>query len=417
MRTSARSAIAEKLTPAVVAMGSVHDEGTRRRRVHAVRRVRRRRSRAGLAELLADHDDALLAAIVEDATAVPYAPAPRRAGGADRTDARAPGVLRLGDHGRGRGRVDGRDRGAAARVRGRCRRPPCRAPCSRSSAGRPERRSRTCGCSRGRSGRATGCASGTTTSGRSPAIDVFDRGSAVQRPSVVAGQIGKLWGLGDIRIGDAIGDARNDADQHHFAPPTLETVVVPRRRSDGGALARRARAARRTGPADRRAADDIRQETSRLPLRRGAEGGHPGDAGGRVRHRRRLPRDDHDLHRTTDRHRRGRRAASTMLPNPFLATVGLRIEPAAPGSGVEFRHRGRARLACRSRSSRRSTDTVRETLRQGLYGWEVDGLLGRDDALGIPGQARVSGTRLQQEHVEHGRGLPVPHAAGADGRA
>src|SRR5213078_2858136 len=24
-------------------------------------------------------------------------------------------------------------------------------------------------------------------------------------------------------------------------------------------------------------------------------------------------------------------------PNPFLATVGLRIEPAAPGSGVEFR--------------------------------------------------------------------------------
>jgi len=34
------------------------------------------------------------------------------------------------------------------------------------------------------------------------AISVFDQGAAVQRASVTAGQIGKLWGLGDVQIGD-----------------------------------------------------------------------------------------------------------------------------------------------------------------------------------------------------------------------
>src|SRR5262249_1856967 len=58
------------------------------------------------------------------------------------------------------------------------------------------------------------------------AISVFDRGAAVQRPAVLAGEIGKLWGLPEVQIGDVIGTSRA-AEEHHFAPPTLETVVVP----------------------------------------------------------------------------------------------------------------------------------------------------------------------------------------------
>ena len=73
------------------------------------------------------------------------------------------------------------------------------------------------------------------------AISVFDRGAAVQRPSVAAGQIGKLWGLGDVRIGDAIGEPRTTADDHHFAPPTLETVDRPASRRRQRRAARRAR--------------------------------------------------------------------------------------------------------------------------------------------------------------------------------
>jgi len=68
-------------------------------------------------------------------------------------------------------------------------------------------------------------------------IHVFHNGAAVRRPSVSAGQIGLLSGLADIRIGDAIGPRPpTSVAQQHFPPPSLETVVVPDRPADRGAL-------------------------------------------------------------------------------------------------------------------------------------------------------------------------------------
>src|SRR5207248_11773265 len=58
------------------------------------------------------------------------------------------------------------------------------------------------------------------------------------------------------------------------------------------------------------------------------------------------------------------------VANPFLATVGLRIDPAPVGAGVGFR----LEVALGSMPFaffRAVEDTLRETLRQGLYGWEV----------------------------------------------
>jgi ribosomal protection tetracycline resistance protein len=57
-------------------------------------------------------------------------------------------------------------------------------------------------------------------------------------------------------------------------------------------------------------------------------------------------------------------------PNPFLATIGLRVSPGADGSGVRFRievELGSMPLAF----FRAVEDTARETLRQGLHGWAV----------------------------------------------
>jgi ribosomal protection tetracycline resistance protein len=57
-------------------------------------------------------------------------------------------------------------------------------------------------------------------------------------------------------------------------------------------------------------------------------------------------------------------------PNPFLATVGLRVRPGAAGSGVVFRlgiELGALPLAF----LKAIEDTVRLTLRQGLHGWQV----------------------------------------------
>jgi ribosomal protection tetracycline resistance protein len=64
-------------------------------------------------------------------------------------------------------------------------------------------------------------------------------------------------------------------------------------------------------------------------------------------------------------------------PNPFLATVGLRIEPAPTDTGVEFRLDARVEtlplFVYKSAEEFRKAieGTVRETLRQGLYGWQV----------------------------------------------
>ncbi|WP_372452595.1 hypothetical protein [Pseudonocardia nigra] len=57
-------------------------------------------------------------------------------------------------------------------------------------------------------------------------------------------------------------------------------------------------------------------------------------------------------------------------PNPFLATVGLRVDPAPVGSGVDFRlevELGSMPFAF----VRAVEETVHETLREGLHGWQV----------------------------------------------
>jgi ribosomal protection tetracycline resistance protein len=200
-------------------------------------------------------------------------------------------------------------------------------------------------------------------------VKVFDHGSAVRRPAVVAGQIGKLWGLGDIRIGDAIGQRRATAGEHHFSPPTLEAVVVPRRRSDGGALHVALAQLAEQDPLINMRQDDLRGETSVslygevqkevIQATLAAEFGI-----------------DVEFRETTTiciERPIGTGAAVERLHqalNPFLATVGLRIEPAAAGSGVGFAIE--AELGSMPLAFFRAVEaTVRETLQQGLYGWEV----------------------------------------------
>jgi ribosomal protection tetracycline resistance protein len=54
-------------------------------------------------------------------------------------------------------------------------------------------------------------------------IRVFERGSTVPRPSISAGQIGKVWGLAKVRVGDTLGKSpgpgggRHSEDRQRFA--------------------------------------------------------------------------------------------------------------------------------------------------------------------------------------------------------
>jgi ribosomal protection tetracycline resistance protein len=200
------------------------------------------------------------------------------------------------------------------------------------------------------------------------AIRVFDQGRSVGRASVSAGEIAQLWGLADVRIGDAIGEPRPGAE-HHFAPPTLETVVVPARPADKGALRVALAQLAEQDPLIGLRQDDTRGELS-ISLygevqKEVVQATLASEYGLEV----------HFRETTTICVERpvGTGAAVERLrepPNPFLATVGLRVEPAAVGSGVEFRIE--AELGSMPLAYFRAVeDTVRETLRQGLRGWEV----------------------------------------------
>jgi ribosomal protection tetracycline resistance protein len=205
--------------------------------------------------------------------------------------------------------------------------------------------------------------------GRVTAISVFERGRAVRRASVAAGQIAKLWGLADVQIGDTVGGSPAAVAGGQFAPPTLETVVVPRRPADRGALhVALAQLAEQDPLIDLRQ-DDLRQEVS-VSLygevqKEVVQATLAGDHGLEVRFR----------ESTTICIERpvGSGAAVERIgqePNPFLATVGLRVDPAPAGSGVTFRlevELGSMPYAFFAAVE----ETVRETLGQGLRGWPV----------------------------------------------
>ena len=200
------------------------------------------------------------------------------------------------------------------------------------------------------------------------ALEVFEAGTATARDAVAAGQIGRLWGLQAARIGDAIGDAPADHGRW-FAPPTLETVVVPGRGAD-----RRALRVALEQLAEQDPLIAVRQDTVRGELSVSLYGEMQkeviqatlaDDFGVAVSFR---PTTTLCLERPAG----GGAAAERMDDdaNPFLATVGLRVEPAPRGAGVTFG------LAVELGSMPPAfftavEETVHRTLSQGLRGWPV----------------------------------------------
>ncbi|MFE7133197.1 GTP-binding protein [Streptomyces sp. NPDC057638] len=211
---------------------------------------------------------------------------------------------------------------------------------------------------------------GDGATGRVTAVEVADRGTGARRSVLTAGQIGRVRGLETIRIGDTVGDARAPrTDTSHFAPPTLETVVTPVRPSAKGAMRTALGLLAEQDPLIGLRQDDVRQEIS-LSLygevqKEVIQATLAEEFGVDVAFR----------ETTTICQERvvGTGAAHEVIdkePNPFLATVGLSVAPGSPGSGVEFRlgvELGSMPYAFFVAVER----SVRETLRQGLYGWEV----------------------------------------------
>ncbi|MGX1310182.1 ribosomal protection tetracycline resistance protein [Streptomyces calvus] len=204
--------------------------------------------------------------------------------------------------------------------------------------------------------------------GRVTGISVFDRGTGARADAVPAGRIARLWGLADVRIGDVIGEPRT-AGERFFAPPTLETVVVPGPGTDQGALHLALTRLAEQDPLIGLRHDEARREIS-VSLygevqKEVLQATLAEEYGLDVAFRATTP--------LCVERPAGPGAAvefNRKDGNPFLATVGLRVDPAPAGSGVAFRLE--VELGSMPYAFFKAVeDTVRETLEQGLRGWRV----------------------------------------------
>jgi ribosomal protection tetracycline resistance protein len=365
--------ISEKLTPAIVPMGSTSGLGTRGAGFTPYGAADGDFTSA-LLDLLADHDDALLARYVRDEGAVSYgllrgelAAQTKKAlvhpvfFGSAMTgagvDALISGIAELLPA--AEGDPDGPVSGTVFKVE--------RGPAGEKIAyvrvfsGTVRMRDRL----RLRNGEET-----------VTAIEVFEPGSGVREDSVAAGQIGRLHGLGGARIGDAIGEPRESREDRHFSPPTLEAVVVPRRPEDRGALRVALDQLAEQDPLIAVRQDDVRQElyvSLYGEVQKEVIGETLADEFG-------VGVEFRDTTTVCVERPVGTGEAVETIgeeTNPFLATVGLRVEPAPIGAGVRFGlevELGTIPLYVYKavEEFRRAMEgTVQETLQGGLYGWRV----------------------------------------------
>ncbi|MER7929331.1 translation factor GTPase family protein [Streptomyces sp. NPDC096057] len=204
--------------------------------------------------------------------------------------------------------------------------------------------------------------------GKVTAISVFDHGADTECDAVPAGRIGRLRGLGDIRIGDSIGVPHKEVG-HVFAPPTLETVVVPGPDADRRALHLALTRLAEQDPLIGLRHDEVRGETA-VSLygevqKEVIQDTLADEFGVHVTFRETTPLCVERPIGTGEAVEYNKKDA-----NPFLATVGLRVAPGPVGSGVRFELE--VELGAMPYAFFKAVeDTVRETLGQGLRGWQV----------------------------------------------
>jgi ribosomal protection tetracycline resistance protein len=358
--------IAERLTPAIAPMGTVSGIGTR-----AAAFLPFDGTGSRLAEALAERDDAVLAAYL-DGTGIDVTAA---LAGQVRDGLVQPVYFGSAITGAG---IDALERGLTGLL-----------PAADGDAGGPVG-GRVFKIERGPAGEKLAYArlfSGTLAvrdrvpfgpgrDGKVTAINVFADGAAVRRDAVSAGQIAMLSGLTGIRVGDLIGAAPDRPVQHYFAPPTLETAVVSRDPRGKARLHAALTQLAEQDPLINVRQDDIRQEIylslygevqkqvieATLAAEYGLEAGFRGTTPICVERPVRTGTAEELLHGPG---------------NPFLATLGIRIDPGPAGSGIRFvlavGHQAVPLYIYKNMESFAAAmeQYITGTLRQGLCGWHV----------------------------------------------
>ncbi|MEO7117695.1 MAG: translation factor GTPase family protein [Candidatus Limnocylindrales bacterium] len=226
--------------------------------------------------------------------------------------------------------------------------------------------------------------------GRVTHLRVFAPGGRAPAPSAHAGQIAVLLGLGEVRVGDIIGEPPpGSALGHRFPPPTLESVVAPLFSADRA----RMRAAL-TELADQDPLINVRQDDERDEIsvslygdvqRQVIQATLEDDYNVRVSFRRSsvlhierpagVGTEEQLIRALTHSNISGR--SSPDSANPYRAALGVRIEPGEHGSGVHvvldvdvhlvpmYVYKTVAGFA------KALSDYTEESLREGPHGWQV----------------------------------------------
>ncbi|MET8153681.1 GTP-binding protein [Actinoplanes sp. NPDC049668] len=349
-----------RLGAGVVAMNAVRDQGT------AAARVVSRRWAPAAAETLADHDDELLARLVDGAEPSPaelrallaeqtaagrvhpvfYGSATTGAGTGDLTGGIVSMLRPREATGDGTtGLVFAIERGAGGE----------KVAYLRLFSGALRERQRVV---------LRHPAGGDTVSGRLTSVEVVGGGPG----ELTAGSIGRVRGLPGIRVGDRLG-ATTEAVTPQFSPPGIESLV---------------RAARPDEQARLHAALNMLADEDPLIRTRAVPGGGTSVLlYGAVQREVLADRLDRDFgvaavfgeirpvyfERVTGT---GEHvvAFDPRRPNDFWATVGLRVEPGPPGSGLRY-VREVQWGAVPPAFHRATEEAVRRTAEQGLHGWEI----------------------------------------------
>ncbi|WP_432431556.1 GTP-binding protein [Rhizobium leguminosarum] len=204
---------------------------------------------------------------------------------------------------------------------------------------------------------------------RVTAIEVFEAGRVHGAVSFRAGQIARVSGLTGAQIGDAVGGDPLSDGRAYFAPPTVETRVFAQRPSEKAALWL--------------ALNQMAEQDPLINLRRNEETDEVfvslyGEVQKEVIQSTLLTDFGLDA---------GFEESTVILverpvgigtglqilfkePNPFLATVGLRVEPRPAGAGNSFALEVDVGQMPAS-FYRAVEETVFETLKQGVFGWQV----------------------------------------------
>jgi ribosomal protection tetracycline resistance protein len=380
--------LARRLSPGVVPVGRVRDAGRRSAAVEPVR-LDDPASRARLIEVLAEHDEAILRAYVtDDAT---LSDAGLRDQLAAQTRAGLVHPVAFGSAALGIGidallaTVDELLDGAAGDpdgpVSGRVYK------IERSESGERVAYVRMFG---GTLRPRERVAVGDGGPVKAASIRVFAPSGAPRRDRVVAGEMATVRGLGPVRVGDAIGEPPpGEAVTARFPRPALEAVVFALRPEEQGSLRAALNQLAEQDPLIAVRQDDHRheitvslygevqkevigatlerdygiaadfRETTTLCIERPAGVGEAEEV----------------IHAKTKTNITGR--SSPLSTNPFMATLAFRIEPAPPGSGIDFRADVEPRFI--PLYLFRTPDIffgqmesfVHETLAEGLAGWGV----------------------------------------------